>query len=227
MARPIFRTYNLCTGTLVIDEPGGVFDQGFKITFKDFDPIPSWFTLITDIEGDIIGWQIDATVAGSFEIEFVEVTNLSEVTKRLVINVGEEYCPEIFDVCCDKICNIGWWNTQGGFQNYVFEGVKTFTRTIGNRTEYKDINTVHYSKIENVHYGKRCSTRSIPKSHVKLILDSLYSSIQAYEYNSDTQNWDIPIIIEKSQYERYNSREKIFERDVVFLYAEEEVIQGQ
>jgi hypothetical protein len=132
-----------------------------------------------------------------------------------------------YDNCCDNQCNIAWLNLQGGWQNYIFTGIKTFEVDQDNGNTFKTLNkTIKWSERKEVYNAVVCTTGNIPKAHVDY-LDSLRYSIQAFLYNSTTNAFDIPILIDSDSFVKYTSRQKLFDVSIRFLKAKEIQVQRQ
>jgi hypothetical protein len=129
--------------------------------------------------------------------------------------------------CCDNDINIGWFNRLGGWQNYIFSGVKTFEVKVEDTKTFKSFERVKkFSEITGVYEGEIVTTGNIPQAHADY-LDSLRYSIQAYVYNETTSAWDLPILVDVNSWVKYSSRDKLFDVRIRFIYATEKIIQSQ
>lgn len=217
---PIYKTYNVQSGDFISETlPSGRI-------FGDTGSV-SWFTpVINAFTGFMEGYTITAPAVGSYSVTFTEFAGGNEVIWTIILNVlVDRY--NVFQNCCGDR-NIVWLNIYGGWQNYIFTGIKTFQIEGGKDNQFKTSGYVaKYSEISGVYDGELLTTGDIPKSHVD-ILDGLKAkSIQAFLFNEDTQAWDIPILIDRGSYTKYKSRDKFFEVRVKFIYAEEVLIQSQ
>lgn len=218
---PIYKTYNVTSGTFISETlpTSGIFN-----TYG----AESWFTpVINGFLGNMEGYSITAPAIGSYSIQFTEFTSGGElITWTIILNVlVDRY--NVFQNCCGDR-NIVWLNIQGGWQNYIFTGIKTLQIEGGKDNQFKTSDYVaKYSEISGVYDGELLTTGDIPKSHVD-ILDGLKSkSIQAFLFNDVTQAWDIPILIDRGSYTKYKSNDKFFKVRVKFIYATEVLIQTQ
>jgi len=122
------------------------------------------------------------------------------------LNVCVTPVSELIDVCKADVINIAWLNQLGGFSSFALEGrfikgrdfgsdqtIVTNTRVL-KRIEYKDV----YDTFE-IRGGV------LSKNQLDL-LQSLRSSIQAYLYNSNTEAFDIPIVIDRGSFNTYGNR---------------------
>lgn len=217
---PIYKTYNVTSGAFISETlPGGRLFNTYGSE--------SWFTpVINPYFSNLIGYTITAPAIGSYSIQFTELVNGEVVTWTIILNVlVDRY--NVFQNCCGDR-NIAWLNIQGGWQNYIFTGIKTFNIDAGRDKQYKTSDYVlRHSEISGVYDGELLTTGDIPKSHADLLDGLKAKSIQAYLFNDDSGTWDIPILIDRDSYVKYKSRDKFFEVRVKFIYATEILIQSQ
>lgn len=217
----IYKEHTVSPGTFVSISFGEYFVQGSN-------PTPdSWFdwTIETPFGFDvIIGYTFTApSTLGTYEYFFNEL--LSGDTYKIVINVvvGDV---TLFSNCCGDR-NIAWYNIQGGWQNYIFTGIKEFRVEVGKSKQFKTNEYVSkHSQIEGVFDGEVISSGDIPKSHVDAI-DNLKYAIQVFMYNTETEVWDIPIVVDVGSFSKYKSKDKFFEVRLKFIYATEILVQTQ
>lgn len=222
---PIYKTYNLCVGDVIIEElPIG---NPFVTTYQNFVGFPSFVELESGIApGTFSGYQINANTLGSFSFSFQETTVTGNIT--WTVNIVIASClANVYDNCCTDQLNIAWLNRQGGWQNYIFTGIKTFEVRQDEGDTFKTFSKVlKWANKQEVYNGVIATTGNIPKAHVDY-LDSLRYSIQAYLYNSTTNAWDIPILLDSESFTKYGSRDKLFDISIAFIYSTELVIQSQ
>lgn len=188
--------------------------------------LPAWFEFI---DGAVIifqtytGYQFTAPPSvGTYDIEFKLYTgDLYYVRVNVVIGAYSLYA----NCCGDR--NLVWLTIQGGWQNYIFTGIKTFQVEIGGSKQFKTSGLVQkHSQIEGVYTGEVISTGDIPKAHTDA-LDGLRYSVQAFLYNDETEAWDIPILVDVESFTKYKSNAKFYEVRLKFIYAEEILVQTQ
>ncbi len=189
---------------------------------------PTWFDwIIASPYGFdmLIGYSFTGETIGTFDIYFTELLAPPETYYIRINVVVSNYTS--YDNCCDNQCNIAWLNREGGWQNYIFTGVKEFNVSIGDTNTFVNNNLEQkYSEIKGVYNGRICSTGDIPKSHVD-ILESLQYAIQSFLYNTETELFDIPILIDKKDFVKYRTRDKFFDVKIRFILAEQVLIQTQ
>lgn len=218
---PTYKTYNLEAGQLV--------SETLPISrLFSLDGTASWFTPVENpyIPSVILGYSITApSTLGSYTVTFVELVEGEEVVWTIVLNVIADTTTLYANCCGDR--NIAWYNIQGGWQNYIFTGIKEFRVEINNSKQFKTNEYVSkHSQIEGVFDGEVISSGDIPKSHVDA-LDGLKYSIQVFLYNTDTELWDIPILVDIGSFSKYKSRDKFYEARLKFIYATEILVQTQ
>ncbi len=217
-----YKTFNLCVGEQAI-ELFPDFDPEV-LTYGNFTDLPSWVTLTYN--GIYVnGFVINPPTQGSYSFTF-ETVNGETIEYEVDIIVSN--CNSVaYDNCCDNQCNIAWLNPQGGWQNYIFTGIKTFEVQQNDGETFKTLNkTIKWSERKDVYNAVICSTGNIPKSHVDY-LDTLRFSVQAYLFNATTNLFDIPILLDSDSFTKYTTRQKLFDISVRFIKAKEIVIQRQ
>jgi hypothetical protein len=210
---PIFKTYNVC-----INE--GTFDFLTSSDATNFQNVPSF------VGFTIIGRSLVISILGNTIGQSTFTFDLGGEEQTVIINVNN-CLTDFYDNCCDNQCNIAWLNPQGGWQNYIFTGIKTFEVNQDNGNTFKTSNkTIKWSERKEVYEATICTTGSIPKAHVDY-LDSLQYSVQAYLFNPTTNAFDIPILVDSDSFTKYTSRQKIFDVSIRFLKAKEIQVQTQ
>lgn len=232
----LYRTYNVIPGAHVFhsfqEYPSDTFIQG-----ANPDP-PAWFDWITIqpyIFTILTGFSFTAPAqVGTYEIHFYTLEGLfhydSGDTLKIVINVGAQEFITVNNCCSTEQNphrNIAWFNIQGGWQNYIFTGVKTFRVEVGRNKQFKTNQyVIKHCQIEGVYDGEIITSGDIPKYHVDL-LDNMRYSPQVFMFNEETQLWDIPLLLDLESFTKYKSRDKFFEVRLKFIYAEEILVQTQ
>lgn len=232
----VFRYYSGCGGEYINESlpmSGGFF---VRYTYDIISAYPSWFNVVEGtnppLGNTVIGWNFtfpDNITDEAITIQRTTWTPFYHYDDFMTIEIVTDLsCGlEEYDVCCTDACNIAWLTRQGGWQNYIFPGVKEWRVEVGDAKTFKTNQPIiKYSEVRDVYNGKICSTGDIPKSHVDL-LDSLQYAIQAYMWNADTENWDIPILIDKKSFVKYKTRDKFYDVKIRFIYAEELLVQTQ
>ena len=209
-----YKTYNVCSGEALFDLlPAGATN------FQNIPAIAAVIPFISDTQFALI---ILGNTVGAYSFTF----DLGGEEQTIEINVNS-CLTDFYDNCCDNQCNIAWLNPEGGWQNYIFTGIKTFEVQQENGNTFKTSNkTIKWSERKEVYEATICTTGNIPKAHVDYI-DSLRYAIQAYLYNPTTSAFDIPILIDSESFTKYTSRQKLFDISIRFIKAKEIQVQKQ
>ena len=209
-----YKTYNVCSGEAVFDLlPAGATN------FQNIPAIAAVIPFLSDTQFSLI---ILGNTVGAYSFTF----DLGGEEQTIEINVNS-CLTDFYDNCCDNQCNIVWLNPEGGWQNYIFTGIKTFEVQQENGNTFKTSNkTIKWSERKEVYEATICTTGNIPKAHVDYI-DSLRYAIQAYLYNPTTSAFDIPILIDSESFTKYTSRQKLFDIAIRFIKAKEIQVQKQ
>lgn len=219
----LYKEYYVPAGTYISESfTFEGFNQGANPT------PPDWFqwvngVVLIDIQ-TFNGYTFTAPPQiGTYDIYFIDFT-ASVYYIRINVIVGQY---SLYNNCCGDR-NIVWLGIHGGWQNYIFTGIKTFQVQVGKEKQFKTSGLVlKNSEVNDVYDGELLTTGDIPKSHVN-VLDGLRAkSVQAFLYNEDTEAWDIPIVIDRGSYTKFKSNDKFYEVRLKFIYAEEILVQTQ
>lgn len=217
---PIYKTYQL--------EPNQFISETLPNSrLFSVSGTADWFTpIVNPFLSNLIGYEITAPATlGSYSVTFTELVDGDVVTWTIIVNVIADTLSLYSNCCGDR--NITWYNIQGGWQNYIFTGIKTFQVEVNGSKQFKTNEYISkHSQIEGVFDGEVITSGDIPRSHVDA-LDGLKYSIQAFLYNTDTLAWDIPILVDVGSFTKYKSNDKFYEVRLKFIYATEILVQTQ
>ena len=182
------------------------------VTFTDNNPSADWLRI-----------QVNGSTASDSTNDFV--------TFSLVIDVvALASSIEVVSTCCDtETLYLTWLNQIGGWQSWAFRRKRTIKIEIGDKGAQTYVTglTKKYASIGDVYEGENVTFEVISKSQIDA-LSTLKYAIQAYCYNSDTEAFDIPVLIDRESFTKYNySKERIFNFSFSFIYAEKLSIQVQ
>jgi len=239
--RIVYKVYNVC------DSDGGVF-QYFDDNIKNFTVLsvnglwtapntysttPDWFTAYNDGFGNYSSWFFvpSSVPTGSYPISF----SGTDGNEYLIVITKTATCVDntFANKCCDST-NIVWVNTLGGYENYIFGGIrKVLELNEGDSDTFKTQDlTLKNSQLQNIYDTVIVNTGKIPLSHLTK-LKSLRNSIQVWYYNEslpsyyEWANRFTPIILDREGMILSDTKEKIIERSVRFRIAKEINIQSQ
>jgi hypothetical protein len=239
--RIVYKVYNVCDSDSAVFQ---YFDDNVK-TFtvlsvnglwtapNTYSSTPSWFTSYNDGFGNYSSWLFvpSAVPTGSFPISY----SGTDGNEYLIVINKTATCSDysFANKCCDST-NIVWVNTLGGYENYIFGGVrKVLELNEGDSDTFKTQDlTLKNSQLQNIYDTVIVNTGNIPLSHLTK-LKSLRNSIQAWHYNESLPSYYewasrfTPIILDREGMILSDTKEKIIERSVRFRIAKEINIQSQ
>ena len=239
--RIVYKVYNVCDSDSPVFQ---YFDDNVKnftvLSFNGlwtapntYSPSPDWFFAYNDGFGNISSWLFVPSNAptGSYPMSFsgTDGNEYLIVVNKLATCVDSTFSNK----CCDST-NIVWVNTLGGYENYIFGGIrKILELNEGDSDTFKTQDlTLKNSQLKNVYDTVVVNTGKVPLSHLEK-LKSLRNSIQAWYYNEslpDYYEWNsrfAPIILDREGMILSDTKEKIIERSVRFRIAKEINIQSQ
>lgn len=131
-------------------------------------------------------------------------------------------------ICGPDLFNIAWINQQGGWNSYIFKGQKKHGRDVSKVSTYKKLHELKKSSVDEVYDYVEVGFSMKGRDDLSFIT-MLRTSIQAYLFNDISQDWDIPIVIEKANFAVYQTpfRQGDQQGSFVFKYANEILIQRQ
>lgn len=141
------------------------------------------------------------SVTGCFSFEF----KLSGTT-YMTLNVCVVPVSELVEVCPEDTLNFAFLNERGGFSSFAIECKFLEGREFGNEqtvvTSTRELKRIEY---RNVYDTFNLTGGVITKNQLNF-LQALRSSIQVYLFNNDTQAFDIPIVINRSNFTTFGNR---------------------
>ncbi len=214
------KTHNVCLGTFSFQGTGANIATG-TISFAGE---PSWVN--DGVDGSEITYQFQPNATGTFVFD-VTTTGPNADTGEITINVSDCFANREAE-CCECELDIAWLAPSGAWRNFVFTGKHTSGVDVGRTSEYKDAdNNLRYSEIRDVRATEVVTTGFVYKNDIDFIESLFTRGIQAYLWNADTDNWDIPIVVDQKSIKKYRCGDTKWEAQFSFSYAEEAVIQTQ
>lgn len=215
--------YNICMGTFVVNPtlaaPPTVDGDVWQVIAG-----PDWFNLFS------VPFSHSFNFVPPIEGTFIVLLQASEpgyeeTLYRIQINVTN--CFELYDGCNERNLNISWKLPEGAWKSYVFQGKKIYGLEIGNSATFKDENEIaKFSAVDEVRDSIDVASGSIPKSHVDYV-KLLKASIQVFLWNPVTNNWDIPVLIDKSSFQLYREGDNVYKYEFKFIFGAQIKIQNQ
>jgi hypothetical protein len=199
----------------------GLYPNGEEIIITS--TLPAWITNNT-INSKTQTWDITApSINTYYYYGNVYLRNAFKGTATITLQVVESLYEEIDNCCSDENVNIVWLNRQGGRGNYIFTQRKDFNVEIGKTNTYLSYDIKRYSEIKNVHNGFKVYATGLTINQIDF-LDTLRYSIQCWQFINDTF---IPLVLDIGSFEKYNTKENMYEVSMNFIYAERLNIQRQ
>lgn len=199
----------------------GLFPNGEQLIINS--TLPAFITNNT-INSYTQTWTLSPTSTGTFYYNAsVYLRNIFEGAASITVIVVDSLFEEIDNCCSDENANIVWLNRQGGRGNFIFTQRKDFNVEIGKKSTYLTNDIKRYSEIKNVHNGFKVYSTGLTLNQIDF-LDTLRYSIQCWQYINGVF---IPLILDIGSFEKYNTKENMYEISMNFLYAERLNIQRQ
>ena len=189
--------------------------------------LPAWFVNNTDVNDYSTFWEITPILNGTYTYD-VDVYSSDEPTLVgtgvITLNVADIY-NNVTNCCSDTDTNIVWVNRQGGRQNYIFNQRFDNLVEVGKASTFINNGIIKYSDRGRVYNSKVVYVTGLTKTEIDY-LDTLRYSIQAWEFNPSTLEFT-PILLESSNFNKYNSKENMYEFSLTYKYARQLDIQKQ
>lgn len=199
----------------------GLFPNGEQLIINS--TLPAWITNNT-IGSYTQTWSLAPTSTGTYYYNAsAYLRNSFQGAAAITVIVVDSLYEEIDNCCSDENVNIVWLNRQGGRGNFIFTQRKDFNVEIGKKSTYLTNDIKRYSEIKNVHNGFKVYATGITKNQIDF-LDTLRYSIQCWQFINGVF---IPLILDIGSFEKYNTKENMYEISMNFLYAERLNIQRQ
>lgn len=136
---------------------------------------------------------------------------------------------EIVEVCPADVLNFAWLNQRGGFSSFAVECRYINGREFGGEGLTVNANRI-LKRVQFLDVYDFTEVRGGVFSKNQLdLLASLRSAIQAFLYNTETQAFDIPVVLDRSSFTTYGNRFNQSETRFSFRFrrSQQLVIQSQ
>lgn len=212
----------------------GLYPNGEKI--KVTSTLPAWFLNTTvDNYSSYFTIQPPSTGVFTYNLEIYTTVKIFNGTSwvydyprllgvaTLTIIVVDSLFEEIDNCCSDDNVNIVWLNRQGGRGNFIFSQRRDYNVEVGKKNTYITNDIKKYAEIKNVYNGMKVYATGLTLNQIDF-LDTLRYSIQAWMFKN---NNFIPILLDVDSFEKYNTKENMYEISLSFIFAEQLNIQRQ
>lgn len=204
---------------------------GFWVTVIPYDTetisipsVPAWIAIVNDTGDKTLTITFTPTAAGSFGAYAFTAFNLYVVVTASFY-LSQSNC------CTGEPMNIAWLNRLGGWQNFSFNCSRTYEIDGASAKTFVNDLTIKYSDINDVYDAVAVDADLANRTEINLVATLKYA-VQAFLYNTDTLEWDIPILIDRDsfpKYDRYGLKQMQFPFNFTFrfIYATKLLIQTQ
>ena len=199
----------------------GLYPNGEEIIISS--TLPAWITNNT-INSRTQTWDITApSVNTYYYYGNVYLRNEFKGSATITLQVVESLFEEIDNCCSDENINIVWLNRQGGRGNFIFTQRRDYKVNIGDKKTYITKDIKRYSEINKVYNAVTVYATGLSLNQIDF-LDTLRYSIQAWVFVNEVF---IPIILDVESFDKYNTKENMYDISITFNYAEQLNIQRQ
>lgn len=184
------------------------------VTYTDSNPSAGWLRIV-----------VNGTTASTSGPHAFTAFNLYITVVAVASSV------ESVTTCCDSdTLYLAWLNREGGWQSWAFRRKRTFTIEIGDQQAQTYVSgvTKRYASMGDVYEGEIVEFEIVQRRYIDVIARMLYSP-QVYAWNSDTEEFDIPVLIDRQSFNKYSNKpqEKLVSMSFKFIYANKIAIQRQ
>lgn len=206
----------------------GDYGLFYLMELFDITALPSWITpsyspYILKIDLDLVSFSVPNGVytysftTSSASPPIIDAVLEIEVVSSLTDSL--ETCNNSNAIC------IVWVTREGGRASNIFDQRKDFGVNTGENRSYDNGGVIKY-----LSRGKNFDTKTVYKTGVSEteidLIESLRTSIQAWEYNSDT-DVSTPIFLDPGSFPKYNTKVKFNEISFSYRMATYKLIQAQ
>jgi len=189
--------------------------------------LPAWFVDNINISGYSSFWEITPPLNGTYTYN-ANVYSSDEPTlvgTAVITLIVEDSYTNIDNCCSDENTNIVWFNRQGGWQNYIFNQRFDNAVEVGKASTFINNGVIKYADRGRVYNSKTVYITGLTKTEIDY-LDTLRYAIQAYEFTASTSTFT-PILLDSVNFNKYNSKENMYEVSLNYKYATQLDIQKQ
>lgn len=192
-----------------------------------YSPLPSDLDNNTVYAGPYIfsldvGSAVPVTVVGSFT---TGATSPPTLDAQLIVEFVNDLTEPIDSCNNSESINLVWINREGGRSSYIFDQRKDFGITVGNEKTFDNNGVIKYVSRGKQFENKTVYKKGLSKNEVDF-LDSLRYSIQAWEYDA-VNDISTPIVLDSNSFDKYNTKENLFEISFKYRLATYKEVQNQ
>lgn len=199
------------------------FTTFFNLDLYEFTPLPAW--IIPDNPGIIQNLELSPTVLGTYTYYFTLGGSPPAQDACLIIEIVNSLEDSVETCNNSNTKCIVWITREGGRASYLFDQRKNYGGVIGSGQTFDNNGSIKY-----LNRGKNFETVTVYKtglSNTEIdLIESLRMSIQAWEYNSDT-DVSTPIMLDPESYDKYSTKNKLNEIQLRYRIATYREVQSQ
>jgi hypothetical protein len=186
--------------------------------------LPAW--IVPSISITYIDYlTLTPTVTGTYTYYFTEGGSPPTLDGCLIVEVVDSLTDSVTNCNNSDTITINWITREGGRATYLFDQRKDFKGIIGDSKTFDNNGTIKY-----IYRGKNFDYKVVYKTGISDdevdLLESLRYSIQAWEYNQDTDA-STPILLDSNSYDLYAPKGELNEVTLKYRIATYKEIQNQ
>lgn len=197
----------------------------YDLDLYELTTLPAWITV--NYFGLVVNYlTLNPTTTGTYTYYFTLGGSPSEEDACLIIEVvdslvdlDESGCGSTSDKC------IVWITREGGRASYNFNQRKDYGGVLGQSQTFDNGGIIKY-----LTRGKNFQTVTIYKTGISDdevdLIESLRYSIQAWEYDPDT-DISTPIVLDGDSYDKYSTKKKLSEVKLRYRIGQYKEVQSQ
>lgn len=187
-------------------------------------PLPAWF-IPFGLEPYLTVSLITAPATGTYTYYFDSGGSPFNQDACLIIEVVDDLFTSLPTCSDSSTVTLIWITREGGRASYIFDQRKDYSTTIGESKIFDN-----GSEIKYIYRGKNFDTKNVYKTGLSNnevdLIESLRYSIQAWEYNNDT-DVSTSIVLKSDSFAKYNTKNKLNEISLSYRIAAYKEIQNQ
>lgn len=197
----------------------------YNMALYELTPLPVWIVIENPSHAYIEDLLITPIATGTYTYYFTLGGSPPTQDACLIIEIVDSLEDSV-ETCTNANTKcIVWITREGGRASYLFDQRKNYGGVIGQGQQFDNNGSIKY-----LSRGKNFDTVTVYKtglsnSEIDLI-ESLRYSIQAWEYNPDT-DVSTPIIMDSESYDKYSTKNKLNEIQLKYRIATYKEVQSQ
>lgn len=212
----------------ILNQSSKVFFYGYtfyQMELYELTSLPAWIVIENPTQPYIEDLLITPIATGTYTYYFTLGGSPPAQDACLIIEVVDSLEDSVETCNNSNTKCIVWITREGGRASYLFDQRKNYGGTIGDGQTFDNNGSIKY-----LSRGKHFQTVTVFKTGLSNtevdLLESLRQSIQAWEYNMDT-DVSTPIILSPEGYEKYSTKSTLKEDQIKYRIATYKEVQSQ